>query len=806
MDTLLQDVRYAFRRLMRSRGFAMAAILTLALGIGANTAIFSVVNGVVLRPLPFGSPDRLVEIATIAPSGAFGTSSALDYTDWRTELRSFSGMAIVARHSFTYTTPEADPERVHIGWVGTDFFSVLQVPGIRGRTFTAAEGEEGNHRVVVLAEWFWRQRLGSDDGVVGKAVTLNDRTYEVIGVAPASLNYPANVAMWRPMVFDADDLAARARGARWLTVVGRLAPGATLASANAELARLGQRFAAEYTETNVNQTFQARPLSELIVGNVRTPLLVLLGAVCFVTLIACANVANLMLARAAAREGEFAIRAALGAGRGRVVRQLVTESVILAMVGGFAALMLAWWGVDLFTRFAPSGLPRAEEIAIDAPVLIFTMIIALATGLLFGLAPALQAGRGELSKPLREGARGFNSSPASHRLRSALVVTEVAMAVLLLVGAGLLLRSFGALQNVDPGFRAEGVLTFELALPGSRYAEDQAQVAFVNQLHERLRQAPGVVSAGGSFMMPMDGSSYALSFTIDGEPVEPGSVPSALITSVTPDYIETMGMRVLRGRSITPDDHASAPGVVLVNETLANSYFAGRDPVGQRIQVSSVTGDPIPVEIVGVVSDVRQEALAVEPQAELYHAYSQRPFSYISMVARTAGDPNMLIPMAREALRALDPSLPMVNPRPLTEAVGDTVATSRLYMYLLGIFAAVALALASVGIYGVMSYNVTLRTREVGVRVALGATPGSVLRMVVRQGLALAAIGVGVGVLAAYWLTRLLASLLYGIGATDVATFAGVVVVLLTVALLACWIPARRASRVDPVLAMRSAE
>jgi putative ABC transport system permease protein len=810
MEIVLQDLRYANRRLRKSPGFAVVAVLTLALGIGANSAIFSVVNAVLLRSLPFAEPDRLVAFGTIkhGEEPRAGSLSPPDFMSLRDHTRTLTDVAALSYGGATLTGG-GEPERVDAAWVSAGFFELLGATPVLGRTIRPEENQPGNTGVAVLGHGFWQQHLGGDSAIVGQTITLNGVTRTVVGVAPPGFGFPENRALWAPLQYDEtfSSETDRNRRAQWLSVIGRVQPGVPLERARAEVQSLAAQLEQEFPQTNTNVTLATLSLHEVMVGEVRTPLLILLGAVGLVLLIACANVANLLLARAAARQGEMAVRAALGAGRGRLVRQLLTESVLLGLVGGVVGLLLAHWGTALLVALRPAGIPRLDDVGVDGTVVGFTFLVALLTGVVFGLIPALQATRSDLVASIREAGRGALGGRQGQRTRSALVVAEMALAVMLLVGAGLLMRSFLQLQRVDPGFRPEQTLALDLSLPTRRYPEDEQRIAFYGTLLERIEGLPGVRSAGAVNLLPMGDDRFVLSFAVEGRPTPPpGEQPTLEVRVATPEYFRTMGIPLLRGRDFAEADRADAPQVVVINETTAQRFFAGEDPIGQRVRTGWGIGEDhfAGGEIVGVVGDVRQLGPGKEFIPELYLPSTQVPESDLSVVVRTAGDPLALAKAIRAEVRALDANLPVSNLRTLDQVLSRAVAQPRFYLLLLGAFAAVALVLAAIGIFGVMSYSVVQRTREIGIRVALGANPGAVLRMVVGRALWLALGGVAVGLLGALALSRLLGSLLFGVSATDPLTFAGVAALLTSVALLATYLPARRATRVDPMVALRS--
>ena len=803
MDDLRQDVVYALRQFRRAPGFTLVALLTIALGIGATTAIFGVVNGVLLEPLPFEEPDRVVKIW---PEGQSGTqpASSLDFLDWRAQARSFEGMAIHGQSAYTLTG-SGEPQRMGGAPVSANFFRVMGVRAALGRTFAPDEDRPQAAKVAVLGHAAWLERFGGDASVLGRQLTLNGEVHTIVGVAAPGFDYPNAAEVWTPLVLTPSLMEPRARGRRMFIVVARLKDGETVARGEAEMDRINAGLATLHPDFNGDiPGAKLVTMEDDLVGDVRDALWMLLGAVGLVLLIACANIANLLLVRAVGREGEMAVRAALGAGRGRVVRQLVTESVLLAAVGGALGVAVAAWATTMLVRLAPPDLPRIHEVAVDGRVLLFALLIAVATGLLFGLAPALHAASPDLTRALKETARGSRAGSRSGRVRSALVVAELALSVMLLVGAGLLLRSLHTLRNVDPGFRPDNLLTLSLGLPRPKYADTTAQRAFVEALDERIRAIPGASAVGIGTSMPFSGGGQFTGVEVAGRPIPPERVPTIEMRTAGVGYLEALGIPLVRGRTFTAQDRAGAPWVVLIDQALAKKLFPGEDPVGKHL-VFSWLGDRAPggPEIVGVVGNVKHWSLSEEPQPHVYFSLAQAPGGYLNVVMRAAGDPATLAPALREAIWSLDRNLAIVGLRTMEERLAQSVARPKLYAVLLAVFAGLALLLATVGIYGVMSYAVTQRTREIGIRIALGARRSHVLGLVVGQGMLLALAGVALGVAGAAAGGRLLESLLYGVSASDPATLAVVPLVLTAVALAACGVPALRATRVDPIAALR---
>jgi putative ABC transport system permease protein len=804
METFVQDLRLGLRRLANAPGFAAIALLTLALGIGANTAIFTVVNGVLFRPLPFPEPDRLVGLFHIA-NGETGTMSPPNFLDVRERARTLSDATAFYGDSFNLTG-RGDPVRVDATRVTGSFFGVLGVKPVLGRSFTSADNDFKQPRVVILGYPLWRDRFGGDRNAVGESVELSGVPYEIVGVMPESFHYPSKTQLWVPMEFK-EDYRMKNRGAWYMTAIGRLADGQTLAAATREVEAIGKQLEREFPRNNTGVGITARSLQAHSVQDVKTALLVLLGAVGFVLLIACANVANLFLARAARREGEMAIRAALGAHRVRLMRQVLTESLVLAIGGGALGLMLAVWGTDLLIKLQPQGIPRLEEVQIDRMVLLFTAGLTMVTGFIFGCIPAWQSTRVDLVGSLKDNARGAVGAGGLHRLRGTLVVAEMALAVLLLTGAGLMIRSFARLQNVDPGFKTENVLTFEVALPARDYKTDATRAVFMNALLDRLRTAPGVSSVAASSYQPMSGNTFNISFDIGGRPeAKPGEGEAMEIRIVTPAYFETLGIPVRRGRVFNHGDTAAARKVMVISESGARRHFPGEDPIGKQIKLGwgrGEKGDRVSGEIIGIAADVKESGLHQPSPPELYVAYDQVSEDSMTVLMRTAVPPMTLVGVVREEVQRGDRNLAVSHVETLDAILAGSLSQSRFYMLLLGTFASVALLLAAIGIFGVMSNAVAHRTREIGIRLALGAESGHVRGLVLREAFMLAVLGIVLGLIASLQLTTFLATLLFELTPTDPATLIGVAVTLLAVALAASYLPAWRASRVDPLVALR---
>ncbi|MGH9936763.1 MAG: ABC transporter permease, partial [Blastocatellia bacterium] len=789
--------------LLKNPGFTLVAIVTLALGIGANTAIFSVVNGVLLSALPYPQPDQLamVWLDNRRQGIRDDITSYPNFQDWRDQNKTFQGMAGVRSLNFNLTGV-GEPEELRAADVSVNFFQLMGVSPARGRGFTAEEEQPGKNKIVVLSHGLWQRRFGGDPGILNKTISLNGESNVVVGVMPPGFQFPDKTEMWRPLA--PNERARAARGSFWLPVVGRLKPGVTRAQAQADMDLIGRQLERQYPDINAGYGVNVMPLIEQTVGSIRRSLLVLFGAVLFVLLIACANVANLLLARAAARQREVAVRAALGAGRWRIVRQLLTESLLLAVAGGALGVLLAWWGLRLLLDLSPANIPRLENIRLDSLALGFTFGLSLLTGLIFGLAPALQTSHLELSETLKEGGRTGAGSRRAQRLRSVFIVAEVALTLALLVSAGLLVRSFWRLQQVNPGFKTDHVLTLQLTLPRSKYPEGAQVVSFYQRLQERLSALPGAESASATSSILMPNITNSGGFSIENKPQDPREQSLELpFEAVQPNYFQTMGVQLMNGRAFTEQDARGRPEVAIVNETFVKRYFPNEDPIGKRFTFGDANDNPQWITIVGVVRDTKRQGLDRPIRIESWMPHAQMPARSMEVVLRTTGDPLALSQAVREAVWSLDRDLPIPKIETMEQILSESVAQRRLNMLLLGLFALVALILAAVGIYGVMSYAVTQRTHEIGVRVALGARDRDVLRLVVAQGMMLALAGVAIGLIATFALTRLMASLLFGVSATDPLTFILISLLLASVALIACWVPARRATKVDPMVALR---
>jgi len=807
MQTLWQDLRYGVRMLLKHPGFTVVAVMALALGIGANSAIFSVVNALLLRPLPFTEPDKLLQVweANVKRGHHTMSTSYPNFADWRNQNQVFEQIAAYSDRTFNLTST-AEPERIQGAIVSPAFFPLLGIKPMLGRVFLPEEDHPNKVFSVVMSERLWRRRFNSDPQLMGQTIRLDSESFTVVGVVANITDLaelPNETEVWIPIShsFGFDN-----RRGHYLGVLARLKPGVTREQAQANLDRIASALAAQYPDSNTDHSVRLVPLQEQIVGDFRLALLVLLGAVLFVLLIASANVANMLLARAASRQKEIAIRTALGAGRFRLVRQLLTESLLLSVLGGAAGLLFAMWGVYLLVAFGPADLPRAREVAVDGRVFGFTLAVSLLTGIIFGFVPALQASRLDLNATLKESGRSAAGSAGHRRLRSLLVVAEIALSLVLLLGAGLLMRSFLKLQAVNPGFNPNNVLTMKVSLQGPNYQTAEPIIAFHDQLLAKIKALPGVQSVATRYHLPLapDDGYANLSFAIEGRLPDPANRPTAFYNTVSPDYFHTLEIPVLKGRPFDEHDVMKARNVIIINETLARRYFPGEDPTGKRLTLN----DQNPKEedwatIVGVVKDTKPRTLASPPVAEMYLPFAQQSGRSMALMIRTTSKPGRLAAAVRREVQALDRNQPVHSVRTLEIVLSAAVATPRFRASLLGVFAVVALMLAMVGIYGVMSYAVTQRTHEIGIRLALGARSSDVLKLVVGQGLALALAGVVIGLGASFALTRVMSKLLFGVSPTDPLTFAVIALLLTGVALAACYVPARRAMKVDPLVALR---
>jgi putative ABC transport system permease protein len=805
MHTFWKDTVYALRSLLRNPAFALAAVLTLALGVGATTAIFSVVNGVLLRPLPYPVAERLYVVwnNNVREGIERDITSYPNFLDWRDRNDVFESMAAFTSGNVSLSG-DGDPEEIRIAQVTPDFARVLGVSPAIGRWFADAELQPGPATVVVLSDALWRTRFGAETGIIGRDIMVNGTARTVVGVMPAGFAYPTDAQLWMPLVPSGN--TAESRGSLWLSVVGRLRGDVAPALAQSRMDAVAVQLAEEFPGPNSGAGIMLEPLQTTIVGDVRTPLLVLLGAVAVVLLIGCANVANLLLARGAVRRKELAVRVAMGAGRARMARQLLTESVVLGLVGGAAGIVLAAWAVSALVSLAPPELPRMDAIRIDGAVLGLALLVSLVTGLLFGLAPLLQAGRADVMSTLRDSGRGAVGSEGVGRLRPALVSSEIGLALVLLIAAGLLIRSFAALNAVDPGFDVRSAATFRVVLPGARYDSGDQVRGFHEQLLERVRAVPGVSAAGAARTLFLSRLPNMSSITREGDPpaADDDARESVVIEPATPGFFDALGMRLVLGRDIATSDVNGGTAVSVVNEAFVRRYWPDTDPIGRRFTF----GDPQNpeatwLEIVGVVADARRSGLAQPVRPEAYLPHAQATSTALTYVARTAIDASSIIPTVRDIVRGLDPLLPISAVSTLEESLAGQLAARRFIMTLLVAFAALAALLAAIGVYGVVSYLVAQRTRELGVRLALGATRADLLRLVVGQSLRQVLPGIVAGVLAAFALTRVMSSQLYGVSATDPLTFAVVTLALIAVGVVASYGPALRAARVEPNAALR---
>lgn len=803
MRTLWQDLRYGLRMLWKSRGFTAVSALSLALGIGANTMIFSMVNALIIRPLPYADAGRLYVLAgTQLQKGIEeGGLSYPDFVDWQEQNRSFESVAAFYDRGFNLAG-EHEPERVEGSSVSANVFRVLGVAPALGRDFLSEEDQADAAPVVLISHGTWQRRFNSDLNVAGKTIRIDGRNHSIIGVMPDGFKFPEESEVWTPLALRNTE---ESRGTRYLNCVGRLRQGVMAEQAEAELRTIARQLEERYPISNGGWSAMVQPLREDLVGEeIRLFMSILLGAVGFVLLIACSNVANLLLARGAARQKEMGIRTALGAGRWRVVRQLLTESILVALMGGVLGIFIAMWGIDLMVASIPEQLPFWIRFDIDARVLVFTLIVSTMTGVVFGLAPALQASKPDLHSILKEGGRGSTEGIRRNRLRSALVVVEVALALVLLIGATLMIKSFLRVQEIAPGFNPQGVLTMQLSAQGAQYDEDDQKAAFFTEVVRRIASVSGVRAVGATSSLPLGGNNSTTSLLVEGQTYPPGAEPSAAITAIAGNYFEAIGIPLLQGRVFTERDAKEAPRVVIINETIARRFFQNEEPVGRRIQRSNSPDSPW-FTIVGVVGDVKRQELIERPEFQLYFPHEQNAWRAMTIVVRGEGDPTGLTAAVRNEIWRVDKDQPVYSVQTMERviAASEAVWIARLQGSLMGLLGIVALVLASIGIYGVIAYSVSRRTHEIGIRMALGAQTRDVLRLVVGQGLILISIGIVIGLAGAFLLTRAMASLLYGVTATDPVTFIVVTFVLFSVALLASYIPARRATRVDPMTALR---
>lgn len=809
METLLQDLRFGIRTLTKSPGFAIVALLTLALGIGANSAIFSVINAILLRPLAYQNPDQLVLINhNYQKINLKASVSAFGYTHYRDNAKSFESISAITGWAANLTG-EGEPERLTGQTVTANFFDLLGVKAVMGRTFAVGEDSEGKNRVVVLSHGFWQRRFASDKSILNKTLSLNGENYTVVGVMPPSFQYGREIGMivdlWAPIVFTPQQLSPDSLTNEFLSVVGRLRVGVTQEQAQAEMRNIASNLRQQYMQGSdaTNWDLLLTSFRQFVVGDISTMLWIVMLVVGFVLLIACANVANLLLARAAARQKEIAVRTALGAGRWRIIRQLLTESVLLSVVGGALGLLIGYWGVKALVSLNEDRIPRASEISLDWRVMLFTFGVSIVTGVLFGIVPALQTTRADLHETLKEGGRS-GSAATKQWIRSSLVVVEIALALAVLVGAGLLVKSFLHVQQVNPGFNPQGLLTMQLSLPATKYSEAPQRANFYKQVISDVRSLPGVQSVGAISVLPLSGGGSSGSFRIEGRDIPQGqSMPHGARWAATPDYFKTMGIPLIRGRYFEERDTAESLPVAVIDQSLAQKYWPNEDPVGKRISFEGTPDKRIWREIVGIVGHVKHTDLEGESRAQYYMPHQQRPQAGMALVIRTPNDPNALSGSVRGVIKTADGDLPVFRVRTMDQFVADSMTQRKFALLLICVFACLALLLSAIGLYGVMAYSVTQRTHELGLRMALGAQASDVLKLVVKQGMLLAVVGLGLGVVGAIFLSRLMKTMLFNVSATDPLVFVGIALTLAAVALLACFVPARRATKVDPMVALR---
>ena len=806
MRTLIQDLRYGARMLLKKRGFTIVAVITLGLGIGANTTMFSVINGVLLRPLPFKDPERLVHLDEKAPKAGFESMgfSFPDFTDWRARSRSFEQMALYEEDSFTLASGNATEraERVEGASVTASLFPLLGVEAARGRHFLEDEDKPGAAPAAIISHGLWQRRFGGDPGVIGRAVRIDGESVTVVGVMPAGFGFPINTEIWKPMAPAFDE---KERGHHSSYGIGRLKPGVTVETADAEIQAISAALSLEHPQTNNGVEGVMKPWREAVIEDTGEVLWLLLGVVGFVLLIACANVANLLLTAGASRTGEMAIRSALGASRTLLIRQMLIESLLLASLGGALGLLIALWGADGMTAMIPEAMPAWMKFSIDWRVLAFTLGMTTATAILCGIVPGWQASKTDLMSVMKDGARGAGSL-RKQRLRSLLVIGEVALAMTLLIGAGLIVKSLIRVRQINAGFNAAHVITAKVSLPETQYSAPAQRNNFFRQLLQRLTATPGVESAAVTSSLPLwDEGISGSGFYVEGrpEPKDISEIPIALHCAVSPGYFHTMGMRLIRGRDFNDGDVEGKEKVVIVDETIARRIFAGDDPIGRRIRFGGPKSGAQWLTIVGVAPAIRNYGLKKDAGMQAYQPYQQASGGNMAIVTRATGDPASLTTTMRDDVSALDKDLPLFDARSMAEVVAISMWDDKYLGILFGLFAALALCLAAVGIYGVVSYSVAQRTHEIGVRMTLGAQTGDVIRIIIRQGLTLASLGAAIGLGGAALAAQLMKSLLFNVSAIDPATFTLLPLSLLAVALAACWIPARRAAKVDPMIALR---
>ena len=810
MESIIKDIRYGVRGLLKHPGFTGIVVITLALGIGASTAIFSVVDNVLLRHLPYRNAERIVAIEEFNSEGTRGQVTSANFLDWRAQNTVFEQLTAIKTTTSNLALSD-HAERIDLAQTNANFFDVLGVIPQYGRLFIPQDEQAGHDPVVVVSNTLWQRRFGSDPSLVGKPITLDGRNYTVIGITPPGFEYPKKTELWVPPLRLVPELYAnqdvtQTRGMGYLSAIALLKPGVSLKQAAAEMETITARLRQQYPNTNNRRFNRVVSLHDDLIGDTNKVLWLLLGAVTFVLLIGCANVANLLLASGAARQKEMAIRTALGASRWRVMRQLFTESTILALTGGAVGVLVAFWGLAAITRLLPANFPRLNEIHLDLRILGFTFAASILTGILFGLAPALQVSHRDVQESIRETGRGASGSRRQNRFRQALIVGEVALCVVLLAGAGLLFRSFLRLQSVNTGFVAEQVLTARLTPSGTNFTQQADFNKFYTQVLEKLSAVPGVTDAGIINNLPLD-SGPTTGFRVEGRPITtPDKWPMVNYRTVSPNYFRAMSIPVVQGRAYTDRDNLSAPLVMIINQQTAREIFPDENPIGKRITFGNTDQNKQPVwfEIVGVVADVRSLELREESQPEIYFSSLQDYWPAMSLVVRATVEPSSLAGSVRQVVNEVDKSVPVSEVKTMEHVVSESITQPRFNLFLLGLFGTVAMLLSAAGIYGVTAYTVTQRTHELGIRLALGAQVGDVLKMILGQGMAVIGVGLVLGLVAAFWLMRLLRSLLFGVGENDLLTFVAITFVLLIVALIACYIPARRATKVDPLEALRA--
>lgn len=805
MHSLFSDIQYGFRMLWKYKIVSIIAIITLALGIGANSTIFSVVNEVLLRPLPYETPEQLVFISEKSSQLDNMSVAYPNFLDWRSKNTVFQQIGVFRSQSYSLTN-NGEPEQITGAMSSLDVFLALRVNPIIGRGFLPEEDKPGANRVVLLSYGFWQQKFAGQSDVLGKAVIMNGQSYIIIGIMPQSFQFPSyKTQVWIPVGLNASEPGWERENHPGLYGVARLKSAITMAQAQSEMATIAAQLEQQYPKANPDNKVAIKSLYERAVGEVRAPLLLLLASVGTVLLIACANVANLMLAKAASRNKEIAIRAVLGANRVRIVRQLLTESLMLALVGGGLGLLLASWGISAIINFPGlEKIPRMLDVKVDSQVLVFTFVLSCVTGIVFGLVPALQATRLDLNESLKESGRTTTGSYHQQKLRSFLIVAEITFTLILLISSGLFIKSFIKLQKVETGFKSDNVLIATISLPKTKYPENEQRVAFYQQLLANISNIPGVESVAASSRLPLQSSGNQTVFSLEGFPLDNANLPLTEFTIVSPSYFNTLGLRLLKGRVFTEQDTKDSLQVIIIDERFAKRYWPNQDPIGKRVKGGSRESEDPWMEIVGVVGNIRYDELTSDNNLiQMYRPYYQNPFGRINLAVKTIGDPLAYTKAIRSQVLALDKEQPIYDVKAMSQLLDSTIAPEKLVFILLGLFALVALVLASVGIYGVISYSVSQRTHEIGVRMALGAQPQQVMEMMIKQGMALALIGIALGLLGAFAFTRVITSLLYEVSATDPSIFILSAIFLALVSLLACYLPARRATKVDPLIALR---